>query len=139
MGEVRIETQIEASPEAVWTVLGDMASWESWNEVIVDGRCDGGVGSKLHCKVDLGLILFPVDSPAKKWEEARVIEWGDDIGKLAMIRHGFTLEARDGGTWFAHYESFEGPVGRLAFRMLKRTLMKNYAAFNQALKRRVEG
>ena len=106
---------------------------------MVDGRSDGGVGSKVSVKVAVaGPIVFPVTSKLHTWEENRALAWGEDIGRIARISHGFLIEPTESGSRVVHYASFEGLVGRVIFPFINRALTRNYADFLTALKRRVE-
>jgi len=140
MGEVRVKTVINADTASVWAVLSDVASWSDWNEIMVDGRCDDrSPGARISCKVAVGPIMFPVDSYAHTWQEERALIWGEDRGHVIRVNHGFSLEPTDdGGTHIEHFESFEGVAGRLVFPLIRSSLTRNYAAFLDALKRRVE-
>lgn len=138
MGTVRASIDIDASPAEVWAILSDIGGWDRWNELLVEGRCDGGLGSRVSVKVDAGPLFFPVRSRICEWEEGRTLAWGEHRGRIARIQHGFTLEPQGSGTRVVHYESFEGLVGRLIFPVIRSRLTKNYAAFLDALKARVE-
>ena len=139
MGTVHAQTTIDASPEAVWAVLSDVGTWDQWNDVMVNGRCDGGQGAKISCKVAVGPIWFPVTSKAHTWTDNQALIWGQDVGRIVRINHGFRLRAEGEGTHIEHFESFEGAIGRLVFPLINGTLTHNYAIFLDALKARVEG
>ncbi len=139
MGEVRAETVIDAPPDAVWEVLSDVSGWAEWNDVMIDGRCSGGEGARVSCKVAVGPIWFPVDSKMRTWHDAQEMAWGEDMGRILRVNHGFTLERRgEAGTAVVHFERFEGAIGRLVYPLIRRSLTKNYAEFLRALKQRVE-
>lgn len=139
MGTVRAAIDIDASPEAVWDVLRDLGRWSEWNDVMHDARCDGGHGSRVSVRVNAEYVTVPIQSRIRIWEEQRALAWGEDRGRVLRVTHGFTLEARDGGTQVVHYESFEGLLGRLAYPVIQRPLTRQYAAFLEALKAEVEG
>ena len=139
MGEVRVETEIDASPAAVWEILEDIGGWADWNDVIVDGRCDGGLGVRVSCKVAIGPVMFPVQSRTMIWDEGKALAWGEDRGRLVRILHGFEVHESGEGSRLVHYERFEGAIGRAVYPLIKRGLTTNYGLFNDALKRRAEG
>lgn len=140
MGEVRVDTIIEASPEAVWEVLSDIGGWGDWNDVMIDGRCDRGeVGAVLSFRVRVGPIMLPIRARLTSWSPGRALVWGEDRGRILRIFHGFELSAVDGGTCVVHSETFRGLIGRLVYQVAWRALEPNYARFLDALKQRVEG
>lgn len=139
MGTVRAQLSIDAPPEAVWAVLSDIAGWSDWNDVIVGGRCDGGEGSRVSCSVAvMGPIWFPVRSRAHTWTDNETLVWGENLGRILRINHGFVLRPDGEGTHVEHYESFEGAIGRLVYPLVRRSLTRNYTTFLESLKTRVE-
>jgi len=140
MGEVRVDTIIEASPEDVWEVLSDIGGWGDWNDVMIDGRCDRGeVGAVLSFRVRVGPTLLPIRARLMSWSPARALVWGEDRGRILRIVHGFELSAVEGGTCVVHAETFQGIIGRIVYKVAWRALEPNYARFLDALKQRVEG
>ena len=138
MGTVSVDIEIEASPETVWSVLSDVGGWEDWNQVMVGGRCDGGQGAHISCRVAVGPIWFPVKSIAHTWSKNEALVWGEDRGRWLQIHHGFRLNASPKGTHIEHFESFEGWVGRAVYPLVQRSLNINYLLFLEVLKQRVE-
>jgi len=139
MGEVRVHEVLDATPAEVWSVLSDVAGWASWNDVMVDARCDRGeVGAVLSCKVALGPIWFPVRSRLTAWTTEHTLVWGEDRGRALRIHHGFELQPDGEGTRVEHFERFEGALGRLVYPAVRGTLTENYGQFLASLKRRVE-
>lgn len=139
MGEVRVEIEIDAPADAVWSVLNDVGRWAEWNEVIIDGRCDApDVGARISCKVAAGPVWFPVNSHLVEWAPQKTLVWGVDHGRIARVQHGFTMHASGARTRVVHFESFEGLIGRMIFPLINGTLTRNYATFLACLKARVE-
>ena len=51
MREIRTEIQIRASPERVWAVLTDFASFHQWNPFILTVNGNPRVGAKLKIQI----------------------------------------------------------------------------------------
>lgn len=130
-----VATHIAASPELVWSVLTDVASYKNWNTTIVslDGTCAKDGTLKLVAKVapkrTFELKVSTFDPPKKMvWE---------DGGSLFLGVRNFTLLPEQGGTTFVMSETFSGGM----LDMIEGSLpdfSADFEAFAADLKRTVE-
>ena len=141
MRELTTQIEIDASPERVWDVLTDFASYGEWNPFIrsIVGKPD--VGSRLRVRIEppdgRGMTLKPTVRSA---DSARELSW---LGRLLVPgvfdgEHRFALEPLDAGrTRFTQSERFRGILVPLTGKVLEKT-RRGFEEMNDALKRRVE-
>lgn len=137
-GEIATETQIDASPEQVWSVLGDPASYAEWNPTIVSMKGELVEGARLTNTLKRPdgkeMTFRPI---VLKAEPAKELRW---LGRLFLPRifdgeHYFKLEERNGGTRLVHGEKFRGI---LLWFMGVEQFRADFEALNAALKARAE-
>ena len=131
-----IATKIDASPETVWAILTDAASYREWNSSIVklDGKIAFGSEIKLVSKVapdrtfDLKVTTF--DAPKR-------LVWEDGGSMFLGVRTFTLMPGSEGTTIFAMSETLSG--GMLG--MIEGSLpdfTKSFEAFASDLKKRAE-
>jgi hypothetical protein len=135
------EIEIDASPEAVWAVLADTASYPDWNPFV--RRLEGELreGERLEARIappgGREMTFKPVVQAA---EPGRELRW---LGRLLLPRlfdgeHSFRLEPLEGGrTRFVQSERFSGLLVPLLRSSLAKT-ERGFEVMNAALKERVE-
>ncbi len=131
---------IAASPEEVWPVLADFASYPAWNPFIRSAAGSLAVGERLSIRVQ------PPEGKAMRFRptvrvvrEARELAW---LGRLLVPglfdgEHRFALEPTATGSRFVHEERFTGVLVPF-FRDLRQRYLPAFEQMNDALKRRVE-
>lgn len=128
---------INASPDEVWGVLTDFPRYGQWsNFTKAEGTAQ--VGTRLRMQMP-GMSFRPTVAVASPGEELR---WVGTLGRKRLFhgQHSFTLSANpDGTTRVTNREEFSGVLVTLTRPMLKLSGSNGYDAFNQALKKRVEG
>ncbi|KUN55488.1 hypothetical protein AQJ46_49555 [Streptomyces canus] len=128
---------IDATPEEVWNVLTDFATYGEWSKfTAAEGTAQ--VGSKLTMHMP-GMTFRPTVTVATPGRELR---WVGTLGtkRLFQGQHSFVLAPNhDGTTRLTNREEFSGALTTLTRRFLKTPEHDGYAAFNQGLKQRVEG
>ena len=142
MHELHTEIEINASAEAVWSVLVDFASYGQWNPFI---RSISGVarsGSSLIARIQPsgapGMTFRPRVLAADRPRELR---WS---GRLIMRglfdgEHCFAIHAlQDGRARFEQSERFTGILVPLFRASLDRDTRRGFEEMNLALKERVE-
>ena len=115
------EIEIAATPEMVWSVLTDIASWPRWNPDVKSASIDGpfASGTQFRWKAGPGTI----SSTLQGVEPHRRIEWiGTTFGIKAIHIH--RLEGDDGTTIVKSAESWNGLPVRLLRRSMRKTLQK---------------
>lgn len=130
------ETQIAASPEAVWEVLSNAEGYEDWNPVHVrmEGAFREGEKVTVHLREPSGEINT-FDSKVRSVVPNREIRQGGGFPGLFTFRHSFVLEPRDGGTYLIQREKFAG-LGVIFIDMS--WTQAAYDSVNEALKKEVE-
>lgn len=129
------ETEIDASPEAVWEVLTGIERWPTWNPDVKSVSVDGRVaeGSEFRWKAGPGTIK----STIQRVEPPKLIAWtGTTFGIEAF--HVYVLEPRGEKTLVKTTESYDGPVARLFRRQLRKTLDRALVDGLRYLKAEVE-
>jgi hypothetical protein len=132
---------IGASPERVWSVLTDFASYPAWNPFVKSISGELRAGSRLAVRIapagGAGMSFKPAITELR---EATVLEW---LGHLLIPgifdgRHRFELTPGNGGeTIFTQSETFGGVLIPFLSAALKDT-ERGFLAFNEALKTRSE-
>jgi len=139
MKQIITEQFIQASPEKVWNILTDTASYPDWNPFII--KIEGTI------KPNASLVntLMNGEKPMifkpsiTAYEEGIYFEW---LGKMPLNmfngRHFFRLIEQQGGTLLSHGEYFTGWLHRLILGKIGEETRENFIAMNQALKERAE-
>lgn len=128
---------ITATPEEVWEVLSDFSAYGEWSNF---SRVDGApeIGSKLKMRMP----GFWFTSTVTAATDARELQWSAKIITEALFlgAHNFTLERKEDGTTRVHNtETFSGALTKPFENFFANNHSEGgYAAFNRALKTRVE-
>jgi hypothetical protein len=140
MIEVNAVTEIDASAEAVWSVLTDLKQFHVWNPFIRDASGTTEVGGTIRVQVrpSLGVplvfhatVLDREDGRALRWRGHVLAPW------LACGDHSFTIEPiGDHRVRFTQHETFSGVLPWLAARLLARETRRGFDAMNHALEAR---
>lgn len=128
---------IDATPEAVWNVLTDFASYGEWS-TFTAAEGTAHVGDRLTMRMP-GMTFRPTVTVATPGQELR---WAGTLGTKRIFhgQHSFTLSPNDDGTTrLTNREEFSGVLTTLTRRFLRTPKHDGYAAFNTGLKQRVEG
>ena len=130
--------QIDASPDAIWSVLTDATGYPSWDSgvVRVEGRIAPGEKIKVVSAVNPGRA-FPAVVSA--FDPAQKMVWigGMPLGLFRGVRT-FTLTPNgSGSTTFTMREEFSGPLLPLIGRSIP-DLGPSFTQFAKGLKQRVE-
>jgi hypothetical protein len=129
---------IAASPQAVWAVLSDGASWPSWDSGVdaVEGRIAMNETIKIRSQAAPGRA-FPVkvtrfDPPAHLR-----FSGGMPLGLFRGVRTYEVSEEADGQVTFRMREEYSGPLLPLIWRSMP-DLGPSFQRFARGLKQRVE-
>jgi uncharacterized protein YndB with AHSA1/START domain len=129
------ETQIDADPQTVFSVISGIDEWPSWNSDVKAAKLEGPAqpGTAFRWKSGPSSIvstLEVVDPPNE-------IAWtGRTMGVRAI--HVFRFEPRDGGTLARSEESWEGFIASLLKGFSRRTLDKGIRGVLSQLKAEAE-
>ena len=140
--ELHTGIEIDAAPEAVWSVLIDLDRYSDWNPFIVsvDGRAKVGerLTNRLQPPGGRGVTFKPTVTVVEPYT---TFEWLGRFGLPGIFdgRHRFELTpTASGGTHVNHAEQFDGILVRFLRTSLDTTTKAGFAAMNAALKARVE-
>ena len=141
MKELRASIDIQATPERVWDVLTDFASFSEWNPFITSLIGKAEPGAKLTVRIE------PPDGRAMTFKPtvlradgAREFRW---LGRLGLPRvfdgeHIFELQAHKGGTRFVQREEFRGALVTPLLAWVGKSTEAGFKQMNEALKARAE-
>ncbi len=107
--EYRAEIIIPATPEQVWDVLMDTASYSEWNPVFVqvDGQYSVGSNVTNHVQPPTGDII-KIENQVLELEKSRRLRQTGGVTGIITFDHSWTLEPVDGGTKVIQYEIDRG-------------------------------
>ncbi|MHB8869641.1 MAG: SRPBCC family protein [Thermoleophilia bacterium] len=152
--EVRAETLIAASPERVWALLTDLASYPSWNRFMPRVRGDLVPGGEVQAEVRFsrGFLGIPLRFRAQvlRCDSCREIRW---VGKLLSRWlfggvHSFVLEpapnahgvgtAVGDGVLLVHREVLSGLLLPVLGWYLAPLMEEGFREMNEALRAQAE-
>src|SRR5215211_7034383 len=105
------EVHIDAAPQRVWQVLGDLAAYREWNPFIVEAAGRPEVGERLTLRIQpvngRAMTLRPTVTAAR---EGELLRWLGSLGMAGIFdgEHSFGIEADGDGTRLVQQETFRG-------------------------------
>jgi len=141
MKKLHTEININATPERVWQVLTDFASYAEWNPFIIAAAGNAAVGERLEIRMDppggRAATFRPTVTGA---ESPKRLEW---MGKFLFKglfdgRHRFEIEGTSRGTNLIQSEEFTGVLVPLLAKSLDGPTRKGFELMNRAIKERAE-
>ena len=137
MKAYQASSTIQASPDAIWSILTDASGYTAWDSGVerVEGRIAPGEKITVFSKVSPGRA-FPVEVVA--FEPGRRMVWsgGMPLGLFKGVRT-FTLSPDNGGTRFHMREEYTGPLLPMIWRTMP-DLGPSFEQFARGLKATVE-
>jgi hypothetical protein len=129
---------VAASPEAVWAVLTDGASWAAWDSGVdaVEGRITLGETIKIRSQAAPGRT-FPVKVTTFEPPARLRFSGGMPFGLFRGVRSYDLSPDPGGGTAFHMREEYSGPLLGLIWRSMP-DLSPSFSRFARGLKLRVE-
>jgi hypothetical protein len=129
--------RIAASPDVVWSVLVDGASWSAWDSGVdgVEGRIAPGETVTIRSQAAPGRA-FPVKVTAFEPPHRMVFSGGMPLGLFKGVRT-YSLSPSENGTEFHMREEYTGPLLRLIWRSMP-DLGPSFRQFADGLRARVE-
>jgi hypothetical protein len=139
---IKTETVINAPAERVWAEMTDFGSFPAWNPFVreASGRLEPGERLKIRLQLDRMKMTFKPRVTVV--EPGRELRWLATLGRPGVfdVDRAFQIEPRDGGVLFVMSEECTGWLTPVMFATnLEAQLYRGYDAFNEALRRRVEG
>jgi hypothetical protein len=143
--DIYSEIDIDRPASEVWRVLTDFGAYPQWNPMIPRIKGEPRVGSKVRFSIKVpGGMKVPLDAEVVVADPDRELRWVGPahtrLRGLVSGSHYYRIEERgSAGVRLCHGEVFSGLLIPGKWPRGERTLTPMYAAFNRALKRRVEG
>jgi uncharacterized membrane protein len=115
--EVNVDIVINASPDAVWTVVSDVDRLGEWVTIhrAVERRDDGPIvaGFTMAQRLELNANEFVVAWTASEVDGPKLLRWEGEgpVGSRAVTEYRLIAEA--GGTRFRYRNGFDPPGGLL--------------------------
>jgi hypothetical protein len=139
---IKTETVINAPAERVWAEMTDFGSFPSWNPFVreASGRLEPGEQLKIRLQLDRMKMTFKPRVTVV--EPNRELRWLATLGRPGVfdVDRAFQIEPRGRGVLFVMSEECTGWLTPVMFATnLEAQLYRGYDAFNDALRRRVEG
>jgi hypothetical protein len=137
--EISAAAQINASPQRVWAILADLASYPQWNPLFRQASGQLTAGSTVTLKtvrpgtervITVKVKVLAAQPPVQ-------LSWVSSLPGIISGEHSFTLSPADGGTRLVQTETFGGLLGRMSAKSISRT-KASFEALNQAIKQRAE-
>lgn len=138
MKEYAASTSIDASPQRVWEILTDAASYPEWDPYCekIEGTIDSGKRIRAYSTLSPGRA-FPVKVTEFVPNNRMAWTGGMPFGLFKGVRT-FTLRGReDGGTDFTVREVFSGPMLKMIGKSLP-DMTEPFRQFVLGLKDRAE-
>lgn len=136
--EFSTSATIDASPEAVWSVLVDTQSWPQWDPFCekIEGEVALGNKIKAFTKLSPGRA-FAVKVETLEPNRKMVWAGGMPLGLFRGERTYALSPSGEGGTEFTMREVFSGPMLALIGKTIP-DMSEAFDAFAQGLKKRAE-
>ncbi len=139
--QLRTEIEIDAPPDAVWTVLAATERYAEWNPFITELHGTLAVDARLE------IVVAPPESSEMRFSPrvlvatpGRELRWRGVLGHPVLFSGEHFFQLVDTGkrtTRFVHGEDFKGLLLKFLSGKLENTA-RGFVLMNQALKRRVE-
>ena len=141
--EISDTIEIDASPDQVWSVVTDTASYEAWNPYIRKLEGELTVGAKLRIVFQQPgrRPRFTIRPTLRAVTPARELRWFGPtlIPGLLDGEHSFRLEPTpSGGTRFTQAVKFSGILAVVPFKGPFAPIAAGFRQMSEALKARVE-
>jgi hypothetical protein len=140
--EVSTTTEIAATPENVWAVLADLASYPQWHPVYqaVTGQLAAGSTLTITTTHPASGRTMTAKVKVLAAEPDTELRWESKLLGLTISERIFRLSPAAGGTSLvqaATYRGLGGGRGRAMIKTVTR-IQDSFAAINQAIKQQAE-
>lgn len=138
--DVSTTIEIAATPEMVWAVLADLASYPQWHPVFqaVSGQLVAGSKLTITTTIPTTGRTMTVKVNVLTAEPGTELRWESKLLGITISERRFFLSPVDGGTSLVQAETYRGlGSGRRAFKVISR-IQATFEAINQAIKQQAE-
>ena len=139
MTEISAAAQINASPQHVWAILADLASYPEWNPVFREASGQLTPGNKItitSTQPETGHTMT-VKVKVLTAEPATELRWVSSVLGLMNSEHSFILSPTSGGTQLVQTHTYRGLFTRFPPKTISR-IQASFEAINQAARQRAE-
>jgi hypothetical protein len=140
MAVIQHSIDIDAAPGRVWSVIGDLPEYPTWNPFLVDGQGEFTVNRRLRLQMRVGTRTMTFRPTVLDVREGRRVRWLGRLGIPGIFdgEHVLDVEPLDSGrSRFTQREEFRGILVPF-MRSLLRSTEAGFQAMNEALKARAE-
>ncbi len=136
--EINATIEIAATPEHVWAVLADLASYPQWHPVFRAATGQLAAGSKITLTTTHPVTDRTMTAKVKVLvaDPATELRWVSNIGVMRSERR-FTLTPDGGGTLLRQTGTYQGLFARFPAKTMT-VIQSTFEAINQAIKRQAE-
>jgi len=136
--QITATVEIAATPEHVWAVLSDLASYPQWHPVFRSVTGQLAAGSKLTITTTHPVSERAITARVKVLavEPASELRWVSNLGIYRSDRH-FILRPDIGGTLLEQTATYRGLLVRFPAKTIAR-IQESFEAINEAVKRQAE-
>ena len=144
--EVSTSIEIAATPENVWAVLADLASYPQWNPVFRSVTGPLAAGSKLTIRTSVPATDHPMTARVKVLtvEPGTELRWASKLLGITISKRRFLLSPSGGGTLLVQDSTYRGLGGtRRGYRggrivNVIASIQGTFEAINEAIKQQAE-
>ena len=137
--EISAAIEIAATPERVWAVLTDLASYPQWNPVFREASGQVSVGNRITLTSTQPVTGHTMTVKVKVLtaEPATELRWASSVLGLMTSEHSFILSPTSGGTQLVQTQTYRGMFTRFPPKTISR-IQASFEAINQAIRERAE-
>ncbi|MGD0068356.1 MAG: SRPBCC domain-containing protein [Streptosporangiaceae bacterium] len=144
--EVSTSIEIAATPENVWAVLADLASYPQWHPVFLSVTGQLAAGSKLTIRTTVPATGNPMTARVKVLtvEPGAELRWASKLLGITISKRSFLLSPSGGGTLMVQSATYRGLGGtRKGFRggrivNVIGSIQGTFEAINEVIKQQAE-
>jgi hypothetical protein len=143
MAFVKLEHRlgIQASAEAIWSVIADVPRWSEWNPLYP--KAEGVIRMGAPLSLELALPGQPpraIEPVIKDWVPNEQLHWRLRLmgGLVKTTRYIEIEQLTNTACIFSNGELFEGMIGPMMARRMRGPIRAGFVAMGEALKTRVE-
>jgi hypothetical protein len=141
--EVTTSIEIAATPENVWAVLSDLASYPRWHPLFlsVTGQLDEGSTLTITTTHPTSGRTITGKVKVRAVEPDRELRWVSKLAGMTISERVFALSPEAAGTLLVQSQTYRGLGGQRGGRLTLTALTRAQGAFeaiNQAIKQQAE-
>jgi hypothetical protein len=138
--DVSMAIEIAATPETVWAVLADLASYPQWHPAFLKVTGELAAGSSLTITTTHPSSGKTMTAKVKVLtaEPGSELRWVSKIAGMTISERRFLLSPAGGGTSLVQAETYRGIGGSRNIVKVMPRIQDSFAAINQAIKQQAE-